>query len=35
VPVWARRSSFEIDNTFLWVAELFLPAIGGFKNLDE
>ena len=35
VSVWARRSSFEIDSTFLWVAELFLPAIGGFKNLDK
>ena len=27
VSVWIRRSSFDIDNTLLWVAELFLPAL--------
>ena len=30
--VWIRRSSFDIDNTLLWVAELFLPALDKIKD---
>jgi len=32
VSVWIRRSSFAIDNTLLWVAELFLPALDKIKD---
>ena len=32
VSVWIRRSSFDVDNTLLWVAELFLPALDKIKN---
>ena len=32
VSVWIRRSSFDIDNTLLWVAELFLPALDKIKD---
>ena len=30
--VWIRRSSFDIDNALLWVAELFLPALDNIKD---
>ena len=32
VSIWIRRSSFAIDNTLLWVAELFLPALDKIKD---
>ena len=32
VSIWIRRSSFDIDNTLLWVAELFLPALDKIKD---
>tara|TARA_B100001250_G_scaffold65070_1_gene51507 strand:+ start:140 stop:667 length:528 start_codon:yes stop_codon:yes gene_type:complete len=32
VQVWIRRSSFDIDNTLLWVAELFLPTLDKIKD---
>ncbi len=32
VSIWIRRSSFDIDNTLLWVAELFLPALDKIKG---
>ena len=32
VSVWIRRSSFDVDNTLLWVAELFLPALDKIKD---
>ena len=30
--IWIRRSSFDIDNALLWVAELFLPALDNIKD---
>ena len=32
VSIWIRRSSFDIDNALLWVAELFLPALDKIKD---
>ena len=32
VSIRIRRSSFDIDNTLLWVAELFLPALDKIKD---
>ena len=32
VSIWIRRSSFDIDNTLLWVAELFLPTLDNIKD---
>tara|TARA_B100000029_G_scaffold363217_1_gene356281 strand:+ start:389 stop:916 length:528 start_codon:yes stop_codon:yes gene_type:complete len=30
--VWIRRSSFDIDDTLLWVAEIFLPALDNISD---
>tara|TARA_B100000029_G_scaffold3498_1_gene4188 strand:- start:972 stop:1499 length:528 start_codon:yes stop_codon:yes gene_type:complete len=27
ISIWIRRSSFDIDDALIWVAELFLPAL--------
>ena len=32
VSIWIRRSSFDIDNTLLWVAELFLPTLDNIND---